>query len=211
MAAKKLANPSIVREDEVSVALANQILVMNEIFDRAKIVSDKAKDAIKDFLTGEISTTMIENEEIVGTFKIPAKDNKIVEVPFSVDTGALSPEELQAVSVLPKDVYDDLFEDQEVSIGISDYDQIVAKVVSLTAPERLKYITVDKGVVVIKLPPCNGLIKEVQTFPVPSLFGRLDQMIRNTTDQKKKELTLKVMEEFLKPRLKSSVKTGNRA
>lgn len=206
-----MANP-VKTLDEKSPAfeIASNIRVLTEILDATSEDNNKHKKDLVDTLVEIMQTSLIEEDSVFGTFKINMGEGQgIVEVPFSVSSGPLSPEELSDLSPLTKPTFDTLFEEKDVMDNVNDHRALLSALLKLDDKDLKKLFKVGSGKVTIEVKKVMDGIKTTKAVVARTgFFGNLALAMDQSTERNKESKTISA---WLEKRVKGSVRLGNRA
>jgi len=214
-AAAAIKNPSKDFEDATAVEYSMGIKHLGLLVDSSNVESAILRDKLVKLLVDDMITSLVEEELVNGTYKIPLKDEQgnlesIVEIPMSIATTPLSPEESVLMTNLSTPTMDALFENKDLITEVADPRALLTYLASLSDKD-LKKITSANGSsasFTIKDTTVSGLTLQTVTVPRTSFFGRMELALQNSTD---KPGDIKVLSEWLSERVKAAVKIGNRS
>lgn len=215
MATKKAAVSSLVKkiETENAINLANNINGLNKYIDLATDQCNKHKLDLSNIVTLDCQTAMVEEGIAFGNYKVPLTDEngaatgEVLEVVLSVKSDELKDDELADLSkTLGVAEFDALFESEYVPVEITDAQQIVLHLSSISNPRP--YFDLKSGKLSLKFDYAKGVpgIKVVeQKVPRSGFFTKLGEVMG-----KLQPAEHKVLADWINKRVKTAVRTGNR-
>lgn len=217
MAKAVIQNPSAVCEDPKALEWAGDLRALGLLLDSTNKEYGDSRDSLVKFLIEETVENLVAKEEVVGTYKVHVNDEDgalegIVEVPLSVDTRPLDPEEQVTLKNLDTKTHSALFE-TKASIVNGDAAEVQKYLAGLNLSQFSNILNFSGGKVSVTIGPKDalgipGMKKEAVTVPQTSFFGRLKDALEKSSNR---TMDLKVMSEWITKRIKASVKIGNRS
>lgn len=150
---------------------------------------------------------MKEENVAYGNYQIPVGTaGNILEVPLSVSTDSLSPQDFKDLADVPTAEMEKLFEETEEITSVTNVSQLLKFIMASNNPAT--FLKVSKGVItLVNLEQAPGLAREKVRSPVKGFFVALDEALTALRGDDKATGALTT---WVKARMKATFRVGNR-